>query len=451
MREPSAFRLYALIAPLLYLAFALLTPPFQTPDEHQHLFRAWQIASGQVLAERRGDVSGGEVPAGLLRAAALEIGTVAPHVPERPLPRTRWSERFTRATPIAAGQPWVFADFLGSAGYSPAGYGPQVLAVWAGRALGFSVEAIVRLGRVFNAVLAYFLLCAAFRVLPVGRNVLLVVGLLPMTAACAGSFGQDALAIGGSAWLGALGVRALVKGTWPRGSAVTATVLAIAVTLAKFVYLPLAGLGMFLAGRNGRLRIAPAPAIAIGLAAAALLAWFALNSGLSAPVMTGKPTPGEQIAYMTAHPLVFPGALAHTYGPAGLFGMSTSLFTFGWLNIGPVVLAWGGSLFALALALARGERAAEALNWPWRLWALAICLVSVAALSLALYVTASGLASNDIYGLQGRYFIPLLLPLGLALLRPSRADAPRLATWIAALMVASNLFVLGAIADAFYI
>ncbi len=58
-------RLFVLIAPFLYAAYALLTPPFQSFDENQHLDRAWQISSLQFTGERRGAQSGGELPPGL--------------------------------------------------------------------------------------------------------------------------------------------------------------------------------------------------------------------------------------------------------------------------------------------------------------------------------------------------------------------------------------------------
>ena len=135
----------------------------------------------------------------MITAAAAELNSRLPH-DKKVITRTDWGERFACATPIGADQPPVFANFLGSVSYSPVGYAPQVLAVWTGRALELPVEWIVRLGRVLNAGLAFVLLLCALRALPVGRLVLLVIALLPMTAACAGSFGQDGLVIGASAW-----------------------------------------------------------------------------------------------------------------------------------------------------------------------------------------------------------------------------------------------------------
>lgn len=444
------YRLYVLLAPLFYLAFALLTPPFETPDEHQHLFRAWQLASFELVGERRGVEAGGDLPPGLARAAQLELGSSVPHA-DRPVPKTGWSERFDRTTSPGLQEKRTFTNFLGSASYSPVGYVPQVLAVWGGEAAGLSVENVVRLGRVLNAALAFALLCCAFRALPSGRLVLLVIGLLPMTAACAGSFGQDGLVIGGSAWLVALGLRAVLVRQWSRAAGVGAVVLAIAVTLAKFVYLPLAGLGLFLRGRDGRLRVAAPPLLAGLLAGLLLLLWLRLTAGLSVPMMPGRPQPAEQLHYILQHPSAFPSALASTLNFGGVAFLWGTLSKFGWVNIGPVPLASALSLIGLLVAAWAGDEAAAGLGRAWRAWVLALCGVVIVLLCLALYLAATALGAEVVFGLQGRYFIPLLLPIALACLPGRQIAVPGLSRSVAATMVFANIAALHAIVHAYYV
>lgn len=391
-------RLYLWIAPWLYLAYALVTPPFQTPDEHQHLFRAWQLASFQLLGERRGAEAGGEVPTGLVAAATAELGSAVPHA-DRHLVRTTWSQRFGRATPIMQDQPRVFANFLGSASYSPAGYGPQVLAIWFGRALGLSVEAIVRFGRVLNAGLTFALLSFAMRIIPYGRRILFVIGLLPMTAACAGSFGQDGLVIGGSALLVATSFNAMSRDAWSKCERLTVLIATPLITLAKFVYLPLAGLAVLGRTKDGRLRFAW-PVLQAGmLAVAFLLVWLRLNASLAVPMMPGMPNPAEQAHHILAHPEAFPVALAATFRPLGVVFLWGTLFKFGWLNVGPVILAANLSLVSLIVSIWSGDDGAVDWTWAWRGWLMLLPLVVVVLLCLALYLAASRLGSPVVSGL----------------------------------------------------
>ncbi len=445
-----AFRFYVLFAPLLYLLFALLTPPFQTPDEQQHLYRAYQLSTLQLFGERSGTMSGGHLPPGLAVAAAKELRTVQLH-DRKVVHASSWSEHFTRATPIGQGEPAVFTNFLGSASYSPAGYVPQVVAVWIGRALDLPVEWIVRLGRVFNAALAFALLCAAFRALPAGRSVLLVVGLLPMTAACAGSFGQDGLIIGASAWIAALSLRALLAGSWTSGDGRRLVALAVAVTLAKIVYLPLAGLALVLRDAGGRLRLSRAPMEAIAVAGAAVAGWVLLNAGLVVPGTPDLPSPGAQLAYVLAHPSAFPTALANRFSGAGLDELVNTLFLFGWLNVGPVYLAMWASAAALVLAVAQGDALAAQLRPGWRAWAALVSVGILLAICLIMYLAASPLGARMLYGVQGRYLIPLILPLGVAIIPRQRRGDALLVKAAAGLMVFACVIALNDICKAFYI
>src|SRR5690348_14660006 len=121
--DSRASRIFLFVAPLLFAAYALLTPPFQTFDENQHLYRAWQLSSLELTAERRGSKSGGELPPSLDKAALKEIGSTVPQ-------GKRWavvrpiSEMFGLNTPIGKEEPRVFYNFFGAAVYSPAGYVP---------------------------------------------------------------------------------------------------------------------------------------------------------------------------------------------------------------------------------------------------------------------------------------------------------------------------------------
>lgn len=444
----TAFRLYLLLAPLLYAAFALLTPPFQTPDEPQHLFRTYQLAHGGLIAERRGEVSGGEVAPGLLVATTRELGTLAPHT-ARTVPQAGWSERFARATPVEADKPWQFANFQGAAPYTPAGYGPQMVAVWAGDALQLSVENTIRLGRLLNALVTFAMLALALQLIPGGRVVVLLVGLLPMTAACAASFGQDGVIIGGSALLVALALRGAARGCSSASSLATVVLTAL-VTLAKYVYLPLGALGLLATARSGKLRIAWPSAIAVGLAALLTLAWLKTVSHLSVPMHPGYPVPAEQLQAILVEPANFAVALARSFAPDRLLVLFAMLFTFGWLNVGPVFLAALCAAIAVSLVWWFGGEDRQPLPRYWRVWWLLLCASVAVAMAMALYLGGNPLGARTIEGLQGRYYLPLALPLLLALRRQRGAAWPRLPLAIAALMVAANVLCLLAIARAFY-
>ena len=49
---------------ILGVAYAILTPPFEVPDEVFHFWRPLVIAGGQLLPQRRGEPDAGTIPLG---------------------------------------------------------------------------------------------------------------------------------------------------------------------------------------------------------------------------------------------------------------------------------------------------------------------------------------------------------------------------------------------------
>jgi uncharacterized membrane protein len=441
-------RLFLLIGPLLYFAYALLTPPFQTPDEHQHLFRAWQLSQFQLFGERLGNAAGGVLPGSLGDAALPEIGSLKPHL-DRPLVKRPASEAFSRATPVAPGTHDRFYDFRGATIYSPASYAPQIIAIWIGKAGGLSVENIIRLGRMLNAALAIFLIYWALRLTPVGASALLFVALLPMTAASSASFGQDGLIIGGACLLTAAGLRNLFAREPKFSSLAISAAVAIPLALCKIFYLPLALIGgqPFVGGKFQARRLWPWMA-ASALAAALAIVWFRANAAAVVAPWPGIPAAGARLAEALRHPLEFPSVLEHTYVDHGPVLLDT-LFEFGWLN----VPSGGVSAFLCAVAcglvLIAGDTAAAGLKWQTRAWLIGSAMASALLVSVAAWIYGTPAGMDSIFGLQGRYFIPLIAPLLIALL-PRRAAPSALARFIPVLMIAANASALVAIVSAFY-
>jgi uncharacterized membrane protein len=443
MAKSSPTILFLLLALPIYLAFALITPAFHTPDEHQHLFRAWQFSEGHVIAERRGDEVGGVLPGGLGLAAAPEIGSLEPHA-ARPLPK----RPFTKVRSTAATEaPARYYNFFGSSIYSPAGYGPQVVAVWVGKATGLSVENIVRLGRVLNALLAITLFAAAIRLTPWGSSVFLYVGLFPMTAASAAALGQDGLINSGGCLLAALGLRAAVAGCWTVRARMGALLLVSALTLSKIVYLPLALVGGWLR-RKGAIRETGLLFLSCLVPALLTILWLSSSQAAEVDHLAAVPPAGERVASWIAEPsLLFAPLLSAFSTLPGLLG--DTVFTFGWLSIGPIVPAQALCASALlCLFLAGGsERAGP--STVMRLWLIALGGGIAVGICLALLLTFTPAGSVGVSGLQGRYFIPTMALLLLALL-PRRSFLPLAERYLRILLVGANALVLLVIAKLFY-
>ena len=443
-------RLFLLIAPLLYAAYALLTPPFQNFDENQHLYRAWQISSGQLTAQRRGNRSGGELPPGLATATIHEIGSAVPQGHPSVL-RRPFSEIFAQSTPIGTHRKLIYYDFFGSALYSPAGYLPQVAAVLTGEAGGLSVEWTLRLGRLLNVALCISLVACALSVIPYGRWPMAIVALSPPMAAGAASFGQDGLVNSAGLVLTALGLKVAADRRWTSGRALAVGVAGGAITLAKFVYLPLVAVAAFPLPRDITVRRWLLPPLLIGALAAALLyGWMRINAdAVLDPLSPRLPSFREQVTWAAVHPIDFALLIGRTW-LVWLLSLWARIYAFGDSTVPVVWIAAVPGTAALVAILAYGEPDAMDLTRSRRFWMLLIFAAVALLITTAMFILSSPRGAVVIGGIQGRYFLAIL-PLGaIALMRRGENAPSSVLTAAIVLVLLANIATLGTIAWTFY-
>jgi uncharacterized membrane protein len=437
-----------LVAPLLYAAYALLTPPFQTFDENQHFYRAWQISSLQFVGDRRGWQSGGELPPGLAEASARQIGPVPPWV-DRQIIRRPFVKIFGVNTRAGSDRKPIYYDFPGSVAYAPVGYGPQVVAVRTGMAAGLSVEWTLRLGRLLNVALCIGLVFWALRLLPFGRWIMLTIAISPPMAAGAASFGQDALVNGGGFLLVALGLKIAVEKKWT-GSRVAAVGLAgAAVSLAKLVYLPLVAIAALPVPRGGAVRRWLSPPLLTGSVIAVLLyTWMRINApAVLDPFRPYLPTLSQQVSWAIGQPLDFVLMVVRTW--LSLPSNWARLYAFGDSTVPVVWAAAVPATAALIAMMAYGEKEAPELTRPRRIWMLVIAGAIAQLIMLAMFVSM-GARGPVIENIQGRYFLPMLPLVAIALMRRGERAPPALRPAALILVMIANAAALGTIVTTFY-
>jgi len=127
-RAPTAW-LYLVIALTWGLAMALITPPFQVPDEDAHYYRAWSVAQLELVAEPGWVLTLPDNVATLperLGSSVVDWNT------------NRYSVRAARDMlwePIA---PTSRGQATAAATYGPIGYIPQAIGISVARVLGHS-------------------------------------------------------------------------------------------------------------------------------------------------------------------------------------------------------------------------------------------------------------------------------------------------------------------------
>jgi hypothetical protein len=337
--------------------------------------------------------------------------------------------------------PWAdgpgFVSVPNTAAYSPLFYLPAAAGLGAGRAAGLLPYDAILVARLVNALMFVAAGTVALLLARRGRRLMFVALTLPMTLSLAASVNQDGLVIASSVLAAALLSRGPRHGrSWWLGCVALAAVI-----LAKPPYLPVAAACAVLAwgtapGRRTQIRAAG------GLLVAALpaLVWTAIvTRWVAAPFVRGParpagplwsgpagtmfPTtnPGEQLGILLAHPRLFGTLPFETLaGDLRWFGLSTLgiLGVLDWVLPEWMYLAWGLAVLVALLADGLGTPD-EAPGLPlWRA-ALLAGLVGIAAWAvfIAQYLSWTRVGEALIDGVQGRYALPLVAMLALAVPR----------------------------------
>ncbi len=417
----------ALRLPALYLAFtlpllatiALITPPWQNPDEPLHMARIVEIAHGELLSSRAYGTAGGQSD-----RAIYDAYRPVQHAAMHP------DQRLTRADLQASNAiPWsahtAYTSFPNTAQYPPIFYLPAAATYWAGRAGALSVNRTLLLIRLVDATLFATITAAALTLARGTRPLLLAVLVLPSTLGLACAASQDSLLLAATALAVAL-VDRITTAQRPatRADALLTATLLISIAAARPPY---AGFLLTL------LLLDPKPTrrtkILLAASAALTLAWC-LTIALHVSVKLGGADMPRQLAYLHANPgqilpILF-RTIHHDAGPL----WAQFIGVLGWTDTPmprPYLQAQSAVLLLAALA---SHTAAH----PRTLAAAGIAF-AIAAIVTLQYLTWTWPGQNEVTGILGRYFNAPALVAALALPWPRLARL-RKPAWAAIIIAA---------------
>jgi uncharacterized membrane protein len=149
----------------------------------------------------------------------------------------------------------------------------------------------------------------------------------------------------------------------------------------------------------------------LGLVVVSLLPgalWLALVSDLIVPVRTDVDfDASRQLSGVLHDPINYLGLATEDLVVNGTWYAESMIGVLGWLDR-PLPIPH--LLFAYTLALISPALCNRERSHPSNWWVLALaCLLSIAAIQLALYLSFSIVGTQAIYGVQGRYLLPLFV------------------------------------------
>lgn len=172
--KPEVF--FVFVATLFGLVFLIITPPFQSPDEINHFYRAYQISEGHLKAVQQDNRVGGYIPQSLIQSTQPFLNLCFnKHV------KTNFETIAKQLdTPLDAGNK-VFIDFPNTSMYNPVSYIPQSVSIFILRKFDLPPLYLFYGARLFSLLFWVTSIFFAIKTLPFYKWLFTLLTLLPMS------------------------------------------------------------------------------------------------------------------------------------------------------------------------------------------------------------------------------------------------------------------------------
>ncbi len=422
----------SVLAPVCALCLGVLylcvLAPLSAPDEVSHFISAYRLSNvlmGQPAADEEGRVYIRRQD-GFLLDMDLEPGQSLEEREKeedtRVLGQTLTEETYRviyRTGISGTGETDMIVTAKPPVETTPLAYLPQALGIVLGRLLGLGGLALLYLGRLGNLLFYAAALRYGVKRLPFGKEIMLGVGLLPMTLHLTASFSYDAMILAMSFLLTSV-TFSLAFGAGEVRKRDVALLAAIMGVLGpcKMIYGVLMGLCLLIpvkkfGGVKKWLLSAAAVAAVYGIAMilvnSRIIAGYA---GETEAYVGWAEEAGYSLGWVLHNPV---GTLRLLYNTVLMRGEFFHLTMMGnWMsNLDPVLdvpylLIWAMTFVLFFLSMKKPGEETVYFSGRQRLWTAFLCLACAGAAMLSMLIAWTPMSSRWIMGVQGRYFLPFL-------------------------------------------
>ena len=394
------------------VAFAFITPPTQVPDEGAHFFRSFELSEFQFFNKIKTipvSVIKLDSVFGFLQAKAANKTTLNAITSQ-----AKVSLEPEKRVPVSA--PDYTIPYL-----------PQALGIFIGKAFASSPLVLLYFGRIFNLLVAIALIFFAIRIIPAFKWALLMVALMPKTLFLFGSISYGTLTISLSFF--AIAIFLFYAFSCKRNLGLKDLALITCLVLLLLFCKPpffLIGLLFFFIPTKKFGYLYKYIMISIGVVAIALVAYkagpaavsYISGHGSAIQAKTASPPPAassqsrinpeEQINYIRNN---IPGYIRIMLNSAFVVNRSYIIESFfgllGWIDVElPKLLTYSYLIFMVFAGLVLSTENIKLGIIKKAMLFLLLALVFV-IIATGMYLYATGPGWQLIWGIQGRYFIPV--------------------------------------------
>lgn len=413
--------IFVKLAFIFGLLYVFLIPPYQMPDEVAHMEKAYVVAHFDFLPSVNEEgVLGNYIPNGIIQSVndhTYMVGDI----------NQKYSfSKFHSAHAVLIDNNISGFHTYNTASTHPILYLPQSIGMLFNSLLSvFNISFLSPIsymyaGRIGNLLFFIFCMFHAIRLIPFYKNLLVLLGLMPMTLTLASSLNYDVMVISITMlWVSLILNYAFnenIKMLTKRDNIIL-IVLAIILIELKQVYFPIVFLyfiipvSKFVSKKNYYFLFS----LLLLCPIITHLLWSLVTGTLIASPKHESLLEKEQLMYIVENPIVFLKILINTFRQYSFFYLNSFIGSLGWLDTNfPMIFI---ALYFLMLIIVAIFDTNPKINFNYKFklyWAVigVICVVIIATSIYIIWTSLPNIGSIGhpiILGIQGRYFIPIAI------------------------------------------
>lgn len=396
----KVFLMFAIFFGLIYL---VITPPFQSVDENFHFQRAYSISSGKFIAEKHDGGVGSFIPHSITELTQKYAFLIKDIHQKTNLNEFKQNSKIK----LDKGNE-VFTSFPNTALYSPIPYVAQTLGIKTAENFGLTPLFFVYFGRLFNLVLYCLLGFLTIKTLPALKTTGFLILLTPMCLSLGASLSTDTTVIGVSLLFFAV----IMKTIYTEQKIDSKTILLLsflgailALSKHNFFLIPL----IFLIPKNkwDKNYVLKIAAVLLPAILSTIL-WSKLIDGLYVN-LNSEADMYRQLDFILHNPLNFIGVILATLFIKTFRLIITGIGVLGWQDTRLDFLTYIIYPIMFFLSIFCEKTKHFFAKWQNALIATVV-IFSYLIIVTYMYLAWSTIGNPIVIGLNGKYFIPLVLP-----------------------------------------
>lgn len=404
-QQKALQHIFLTIAVPLGCLYMIVLPMAGTPDEIAHYYRSYEISMGHITSKVEGEAGGRDFP--------VAISSIFDQM-KLDLTNIKYRDVLDSFRIRTDNSVTQFTNFTSSALYSPLCYLPQATGILVARLLHLPTAFTFYFGRIFNFIAFLAIVYFSIKWLPIKKISMISILFLPSVFQAAISLSPDALTIAISFALISFTfyMRYIKKGKMTNREFTIMSILALFISMLKIVYLPICFLlflipkERFYSHREKYMKLGLLLMGIVGLN----LGWLMYSSRFLIETNPGV-NAVAQLEFILSSPISYVKILFDTLSTYYFVYLTTALGAqLGWLTIN-LNQSYVFSYFILLIFifLTDQEKTRKKLQEFEKWWIFLLCCGIVLLIFTSLYIQWNAVRSELISGVQGRYFLPVVL------------------------------------------